>query len=781
MRAYALSLVALAAAAAVAPHAVVAQEAGAAGPQMLLLLEAPRLAPGEAVRFLVKNTGTEPLNGTLRIEVHGPDPAHVEVLFEGPVFLKPGAWMERPWKLPAPGEYEAKARLESPTHLATSSHTFHVTSTTPTYPPPAGEAPPPGPAPCCAGGLALVVGRPDYPPGAVVGIALSNRGTEPLGGPLFLGIANLRLEPVRKLAAGDVNLTLRPGEVQTFTWDQRDGRGGPVAPGCYLAMAMLAGQHESEPFSIGGASCTTSESQPRPMPTTANGKAVTTPKPAFAPGEPVVIRVTNVAGSDVRGDAEVEIRDSAGVTRVAFITVFGAFLSPGATLDVRWDQRDVRLRQVAPGCYVAMVRLGTLFDGIPFGVGKEACAAAPFPVGHPEESAPIAWESRGEAYWTERYPREADLRESWPEVQEHQRTEASFWLRAPPEVRADLLRDAERKNLFGGFEYQPETGAVTGPLVRFAYEEASGTLRALDVRRGAGWARLFERVALADLDPTGPPFLAGPLFLQQGKAATIEAHHSPAAPVVHRAGEGGNLVTYALPAGSRAELLGSHAVALHGPVEAMLMLMGPGNLTLTQGAIAAKLAPFASVAVMALQAPAADAPWSPEAREAIARAVASGSVAGEITLVAGNGTVADAIVPYHAVQLRTRSAELGHVVVEVSSDLREGKAVVMNLDEDLVGGGQLRVLFDGAPASEADDLGDALTVSEGEGVEFYVVAGKAGLQVVVQIPHFSPHVLEVLSLPPELVGPLVPMGIIAGVVLLAGLAGLMLRDHRFRV
>jgi hypothetical protein len=746
-------------------------------PRLSLRTDAPRYALGAGVTFLLTNVGNRTLEGSPGIEVRGPQREVVWRPFvtEAAQSLAPGSSIPIAWDqrtdagtMASPGAYSALATFAGGTAFAG----FWLGNDTAAQPP---IAPPPRPpATVCCGVLDVLADPRDAPLGAAVRVVVANPGKGPLEGPFTVEVSTLRMEPVRTLAAAQP-LRLEPGTRHAFAWDQRTDDGQPARPGCYLALASLNGQRDSEPFATGGAVCSQVPQQPAPQPRPA-GKAVTTSLASYAPGERVVVRVTNLFDKPLQGDLELEVRDGAGLRSLAVVRTFGVALGAGASLEVPWDQRDSAGRQVPRGCYVASVRLAGLADAHAFGIVTGECAAKAVPAGYTAPGpAPVTWEDRAAYYWQEKYPEERDLRASWADIEARLRDTAGRWDGALG--KAPLLRAAEGKGIFGGFQLQTETGAVTGPMVRFAYDTVDGTLRALDVRRGDAWARVAERVAVQTLKPLDAPLAAGPLFLHEGEAAVLQVHHSASPAVVHRAPEGGNLLTYTLPPGTRAEMLGPHAVAFHGQVEALLVLMGPGNLTLAGSDVSVKLAPFASATLLVLDR-GADPPWDPDAREAIARAVASGAVGGEITLVAGGGQSGEAVIPYNAVQLRALAAEPGRVVVGVDSDLREGKVIVLNLDASVLGGAELRVLLDGADLTGADDLADALTHTEGEGAEYYVVQGRAGVQVVVQMPRFSPHTLEVLSLPPEVVQPLLTTGLLAGLGLLVGLGALMLRRPR---
>jgi hypothetical protein len=83
------------------------------------------------------------------------------------------------------------------------------------------------------------------------------------------------------------------------------------------------------------------------------------------------------------------------------------------------------------------------------------------------------------------------------------------------------------------------------------------------------------------------------------------------------------------------------------------------------------------------------------------------------------------------------------VDVTVSSTSKVGKTIIISLDPATVAGmasGDAVILFDGHAATQASSYADILDPNDDNGVaEYFVLAGEAGTQVLVSIPHFSVH------------------------------------------
>lgn len=90
-----------------------------------------------------------------------------------------------------------------------------------------------------------------------------------------------------------------------------------------------------------------------------------------------------------------------------------------------------------------------------------------------------------------------------------------------------------------------------------------------------------------------------------------------------------------------------------------------------------------------------------------------------------------------------------NVMVVVSSDNETGRTVVLHLDKELYPGkgeADLTVQFDGENISRAADLADVLEPADDDGeAEYVLVVGADEIQVLVSVPGFSVHTVEVAA------------------------------------
>lgn len=122
---------------------------------------------------------------------------------------------------------------------------------------------------------------------------------------------------------------------------------------------------------------------------------------------------------------------------------------------------------------------------------------------------------------------------------------------------------------------------------------------------------------------------------------------------------------------------------------------------------------------------------------AIGAAEAAGKVTAAITATYSND-----------VQMVT-AATKDRVDVTIASTADFGKTVIVSLDPATVAGmasGNAEILFDAQVAMQASSYADILNANDDAGVaEYFVLAGEAGTQVLVSIPHFSVHTVTLKS------------------------------------
>lgn len=132
----------------------------------------------------------------------------------------------------------------------------------------------------------------------------------------------------------------------------------------------------------------------------------------------------------------------------------------------------------------------------------------------------------------------------------------------------------------------------------------------------------------------------------------------------------------------------------------------------------------------------------PAAREALESTSAAEGFA--LHAAEAQGTITAAVTTSWSgdVQMVT-AATRERVDVTLTSAQQAGRTLLISLDNRTVEGlaaGDAEILFDGKLAREASSYADVLDPTDDDGVaEYFVLAGEAGVQVLVSVPHFSVH------------------------------------------
>jgi parallel beta-helix repeat protein len=94
------------------------------------------------------------------------------------------------------------------------------------------------------------------------------------------------------------------------------------------------------------------------------------------------------------------------------------------------------------------------------------------------------------------------------------------------------------------------------------------------------------------------------------------------------------------------------------------------------------------------------------------------------------------------------SAEVnnGVVRVTVSSENSEGQVIIVDIDDNVIkfeSLDEITVLFDGRKIDMADSYEDVLNLTNENEAEYVVVLGRNGVQLLISVPHFSVHVIDI--------------------------------------
>lgn len=308
--------------------------------------------------------------------------------------------------------------------------------------------------------------------------------------------------------------------------------------------------------------------------------------------------------------------------------------------------------------------------------------------------------------------------------------------------RAQAMAQAEECNMFA--ETNQAGNEFSGKYLMFRH--ANGTIE--DYRVGGSQVQLFASV--------GPdPFnfsdsgADGAVAYVNGTAARFMAHNNPSSALQFRKTGGAEVrLRFELSAGLSAQVMnGSRNVMISGPVEAVVVVEN-GNCTVNGSRIEVALGAGDGMATVRTRTQ-----TQSESRLQLQEKVASGGLAGEIDVVAVNGTHTQSAVGYaHSTSMMVKSAGQGKVALSVRAEYSEGKLFRIGLDRDTAGTGsakELRCRLDGqqmkrVSVQELERLREQRSTQAAWCVEF----GDRGCDILAYVPHFSEHELSVEKVAP---------------------------------
>jgi hypothetical protein len=133
----------------------------------------------------------------------------------------------------------------------------------------------------------------------------------------------------------------------------------------------------------------------------------------------------------------------------------------------------------------------------------------------------------------------------------------------------------------------------------------------------------------------------------------------------------------------------------------------------------------------------------------LAEAISEGKVAVSVTVRLGKETKqAEVKRNFQHEQVQTQVEVKGNnVIAKISSENREGRTVVLNIDNyilPVVNVQHVKVEVDGKEIPLADNYEDVLDpMNDGDQAEYLILVGGEGIQVLVSLPHFSTRTITI--------------------------------------
>lgn len=312
-------------------------------------------------------------------------------------------------------------------------------------------------------------------------------------------------------------------------------------------------------------------------------------------------------------------------------------------------------------------------------------------------------------------------------------------------ILIETTRSEAAGDAFGAFKVFQD-GTAVGDFVTLHVEQSAGALT--DVTLLSQGKAVFSSVLAG-----GAPFNSAPVngaasLVLDSKDAKLEVADSTQGAMKLLAKRDLD-AAFRLAEGIDAEQVSTKIVSLGDA--GSLLVTGAGSLDVQPNQIVARLSKGAEVIFKANSA--IDNQLSSAQRSMIQNAISSGAIAGSVIAQTKVGALeasalgslnpATALAsPLGDIQMVAR-ASYDRVDITISSVTNVGKTILVSLDKETlpqIAHGDAEILFDGVPTQAADSLADVLDATDDGGVaEYFVLAGDAGNQVLVSIPHFSVH------------------------------------------
>jgi len=168
--------------------------------------------------------------------------------------------------------------------------------------------------------------------------------------------------------------------------------------------------------------------------------------------------------------------------------------------------------------------------------------------------------------------------------------------------------------------------------------------------------------------------------------------------------------------------------------------------------------------------------------DALTQAIENGEVGAIITIKSSSESKIESRINVIVDQLSaSANATSDKITIEVRSTLTEGRVFLVNVYKDVFQvqwADEFQVLVDNEPIDAASNYNDVLNPFNDEGAEYYVMIGSKLTQVVISVPSFSTHKIEIIKVP-SLTAKLIFYSTVAGAVCLA-IIGVYLLGRRIK-
>lgn len=283
--------------------------------------------------------------------------------------------------------------------------------------------------------------------------------------------------------------------------------------------------------------------------------------------------------------------------------------------------------------------------------------------------------------------------------------------------------------------------SYAGKFVSFRYSDGSIKNYVLSNKS------IFESVTISNFTPSKIKLEGSELKMEDetdDREIELEIHDNPTGLMKIKSEDGTRSITFTLSSGIGASVNGSK-VTLTGIDAAIISLGKKGGVSfsLSGNVLTATIGEEGSLMFRAVSAK-AETEQEKEHEEQVRNGIADGKIGGMATI---SGKDSSDVVIFNRITMSVESVANNSVTLEVSSDLPEGKTVLITISKDIldvVGSRDIRILFDGAEIQQASNYQDVMDpTNDGGKAEYLLLVGADEVQALVSVPKFSTHEITV--------------------------------------
>ena len=303
----------------------------------------------------------------------------------------------------------------------------------------------------------------------------------------------------------------------------------------------------------------------------------------------------------------------------------------------------------------------------------------------------------------------------------------------------------------GGFVYTD--GVVSGEYVSFSVNPKNGEIWNYTVNNVTVFDHIYyEKENIGKIRVTGPTFM----YMGMGYGMDewdkrnmsfeaewkfIHAHDNPTG-VLHIVIHGGDAVTYELAEGINATQVNS-TIVLNGIIDARLLISN-GEISIENKLITVKTMNNATTSIVFVE----PKRWMMEEKikDMFMKEIQKGKVGTEMYIGENN---CDLINYSYEMKAQIMHQEKNQLKLKVSAENPEGRVLILHMDKSMLeydAQHRIRVRIDGENITEVNV--DAV-MDDNTNAKYAVVDNGDSVTVMVYIPHFSEHTVEVESEPVE--------------------------------